>query len=244
MGKLVDTATAITLYNLAYAAADRADMLVDDGTGTPIISPFITDAMAITYINYELTALWDLLIASHEDYLVYRRNIEVVADQEEYPLPDDFYKFRKLFPIISGRRSNALRKFNLEKLGEADSLSAILASPIEDTQYSIRGLRLWLHPIPSNAGLLELWYVPQFHTLRNYNDLVPAVFPNGWEEYAIEGVAARMLEKEESDASAQRARQKEILQRIMVLAEDRDVGEPHQMQDVEGYNTDWHGWTY
>ena len=239
MGKFVDTAAEISLYNLAFAAADRADMLVDDGTGTPVISPFITTAMAVTYINYELAALWDLLITTHEDYLVYRRFIDVVANQEDYPLPEDFYKFRKVFPIINGDRSNALKKFNLKDLGAADSLAALLTSPIEDTRYSIRGMRLWLHPTPSNAGRLELWYVPQFHTLRNYNDLVPAVFPNGWEEYAVEGVAARMLEKEESDASAQRARQKEILQRIMILAEDRDVGEPHQMQDVEGFNDTW-----
>jgi hypothetical protein len=103
-------------------------------------------------------------------------------------------------------------------------------------------MRLWLHPIPTNAATLELWYVPQFKGLENLADLMPVQFPNGWEEYVIEGVAARMLEKEESDASAQRHRQQQVLKRIMTLAEDRDVGEPHQMQDSEGYNTSWDGW--
>jgi hypothetical protein len=208
-----------------------------------VLASFANAPYAFSYINFEMAALWDLLIASHEDYLVYRRMIDVVADQEDYLLPEDFYKFRKVFPIVSGRRHYPLKKFDLNELGEADSLSAILTSPIEDTKYSIRGQRLWLHPIPSSAAQLELWYVPQFHYLRNNNDLVPSIFPNGWEEFVVEGVAARLLEKEESDASAQRARQKEVLQRIMILAEDRDVGEPHQMQDVEGYNDSWgNGW--
>jgi hypothetical protein len=239
MGKWVDTATEVSVNNLVLAAAERADMLKDDGTGNVVLTDFVPLPMAVAHVNYELADLWDVLIATYEDYVVYRRFIDVVADQEDYPLPEDFYKSRKVFPIISGRRAEALRRFDLEKLGEADSLSAILTSPIEETRYKITGHRLWLHPIPSNAARLELWYVPQGVTLKHLNDLVPAIFPNGWEEYIIEGVAARMLEKEESDATPHRTRQKEILQRIMILAEDRDVGEPHQMQDTEGYNNQW-----
>ena len=93
--------------------------------------------------------------------------------------------------------------------------------------------------MPSNAGQLELWYVPQFDPLINLDDVIDFRFPFGWEQYVVEGIAARLLEKEESDASAHRARQKEILQRILVMAEDRDVGQPHQMQDTEGYIDDW-----
>jgi len=235
MGKHTDTPYSISVNFLAQGAADRADMLRDDGTGTLEIIGFANPSAIIGYISYELAALWDLLIATYEDYAIQRKFITVLADKEDYALPDDFYKFRKVFPIVGGRRCTPLRKFNLERLGEADSLGAILASPIEETEYSVRGMRLWLHPIPSNAGQLELWYVPQFKYLENLEDLVPAVFPNGWEEYVIEGVAARLLEKEESDASPQRARQQQILQRIMILAEDRDAGQPHQMQDVEGF---------
>lgn len=235
MGKV----PGLTVAQIGYIAADRADMLKDDGTGTASLVDFV-DAQALTfYINMELAALWDALIASHEDYCIYRRFIDVVADVEDYSLPEDFYKFRKVFPIASGKRCDALKRFDLKDLGAADSLSAILTSPIEETKYKITGNRLWLHPTPTSAARLELWYVPQFKLLENSDDLIPLQFPNGWEEYIIEGVAARMLEKEESDSSPMRRQQEKALQRILVLAEDRDVGEPHQMQDTDGYLDPW-----
>ena len=240
MGKLVNTTMSYDVETIVLMAADRADMVKIDATGNPVVSDFIGIVPAV-HVNYELAALWDALIKTHEDYLVYRRFIDVKANQEDYLLPEDFYKFRKVFPILSGRRGNALKKFDLADLGASDSMAALLTSPIEDTRYAVIGSRLRLHPTPTSDVTkgLELWYVPQFHTLRNLKDLIPNVFPNGWEEYVIEGVAARMLEKEESDASAQRARQKEILQRILVMAEDRDIGEPFKMQDTEGYLDSW-----
>jgi hypothetical protein len=237
MGKWVDTGGELTAHFLALAAADRADMLKDDGTGNAELSDFVPEVLVLTHVNLELAALWAVLIKTHEDYLVYRRFIDIKANQENYVLPEDFYKFRKVFPIVNGKRGRALKRFDLKDLGAADSSAPLMTSPVEDTRYKVTGSRLWLHPTPTTDVTegLELWYVPQFHMLRNAGDLVPNVFPNGWEEYVIEGVAARMLEKEESDASAQRARQKEILQRILIMAEDRDVGEPFQMQDTEGY---------
>jgi len=235
MGKFIDTTFGITVEYLSLTAADRADMLVDNGTGTLVIADFANPAIVPMYVNFEMAALWDILISTYEDYLVYRRMIPVVANKEDYALPEDFYKFRKIFPIVSGERCKPLKKFNLKDLGQASVDAAILVSQIEDTRYKVTGSRLWLYPEPSSAAQLELWYVPQFPYLKNFDDLVPHQIPNGWEDYVVEGVAARLLEKEESDASAQRKRQKEVLQRIMVLAEDRDVGEPFQMQDTEGY---------
>jgi len=227
--------TQMNMDVLMKIAADRADMLVDDGTGTPVWSSFATSAAVGAFVNFEFAALWDALINANEDYCVYRHTIDVKANQEDYLLPDDFYKFRKVFPIVNGRRCAALRKFQMRELGEADSLAAILTSPIEETKYAVIGSRLRLHPIPSGAATLELWYIPQYPGVDNLEDLVPLQFPLGWEDYVIEGIAARMLEKEESDATPFRARQKEILQRILIMVEDRDVGEPFQMQDTEGY---------
>jgi len=232
-------ANTITLQQILYVAAERSDFLVDDGTGNPTFSPFLDQIAAVYYINAELATLWDVLINTYEDYCIRRKTIAVIPDIQEYSMPSDFYKFRKVFPVLNGRRHAPLRKFNLRELGEADSFAAILARPIEYTRYRLSGNRLMLHPVPTNTAELELWYVPQYDPIVNWEDRVDFRFPGGWEEYAIEGLAARFLEKEESDASAYRARQQKILQRILVMAEDRDVGEPHGMQDTEGYLGDW-----
>lgn len=227
------------LYTVEYlymAALERADLVTRDAvTGDLAAVDGVIPEIALLYVNAELAAMWDVLINTYEDYCIRRKKIPVVADTEEYSLPSDFYKFRKVFPIINGQRGRPLRKFDLKDLGRSSLSPNILGTQIEGTRYKINGNRLCLDPTPSNVAELELWYVPQFDLLVNMKDRIDFRFPNGWEQYVIEGLAARMLEREESDASAQRGRQKEILQRILIMAEDRDVGEPHQMQDTEGY---------
>ncbi len=227
-------ASEYTLEMIMMLSLDRADLLrADPVTGNPAAVDSVHMNAVASHVNAELAALWDALIGTYEDYCIKHLQVEVKAGVENYSLPSDFYKFRKVFPIQSGRRCVALRKFDLRDLGEADSLSAIFTSRIEETRYKVNGNRLWLHPIPTNAAELEMWYVPQFDPIVNFDDRIDFRFPFGWEQYVTEGVAARMLEKEESDASAQRTRQKEVLQRILIMAEDRDVGEPFQMIDAE-----------
>ena len=229
-------ANQYTMRLLIQAALGKADLLrTNPTTGDP--EP--VDSMDLTevgiWINEAMAVLWDVLINTYEDYCIKHHTVNVTANTENYALPDDFYKFRKVFPIQSGKRCAVMRKFDLNDLGQADSLSAILTSPIEETRYKITGNRLWLHPEPTNVAELELWYVPQFDPLVNLDDLVDFRFPSGWESYVIDSVAAMALEKEDIDASHLRATQEKALGRILVMAEDRDVGEPHVMQDTEGY---------
>lgn len=233
-------ASAYTMRILIHSALYRADLLRLNADGdTEEVDSVFLDAVGHE-ANAELAALWDVLISASEDYCIKHLTIDVVAGVENYSLPSDFYKFRKVFSVQNGKRCSRLKRFDLNRLGAADSLAAIATGPIEQAKYRISGNRLWLHPAPTSAAALELWYIPQFDPLLNLDDKIDFRFPVGWEQYVIEGVAARCLEREESDSSAQRSRQKEILQRILILVEDRDVGEPHQMQDVEGYLDGWY----
>lgn len=224
------------------SAAHRCDMMVALPDGSVGVSPFVNSQAAIIDFNLEIATLWDVLVSSHEDYCLRHLTITTKADQEDYPLPRDFYKFRKLFPVISGKRAAALRKFQLQDLGDSNSRVPVMTSQIEDTQYRITGNRLWLHPVPSSADELELWYIPQAPTIINLQDRPDFRFPQGWEEYIIDGLAARWMEKEESDSTPYRARQQQVLNRILSMVEDRDTGEPFQMIDTEGYLTrgGWH----
>ncbi len=229
--------TRISLGNIKIFAAEKADMLETVG-GVPAVSGFISDVSLLAWINAEFASLWDAMIESSEDYAVSRKMIEVPANIENIPLPKDFYKFRKVFPIESGARGLALKRFDVNDLGRDVSTAYLTASEPADCRYRITGSRLWLHPTPQGPGTLELWYVPMFEPLEQDQDEVPHQFPAGWEDYVTEGVAARMLEKEESDSGPCLRRQEKVLARILRLIEDRDVGEPHRIQDTEGY-LDW-----
>jgi len=223
------------VMNLLRVAAERADMLiVDPATGDALVSDFANPQSLAYFMNYELAAIWDAMIAAHEDWCIRHHPVAVIPGIENYSMPTDFYHLRKVFPIFNGRRGSALKRFNLQDLGEADSLAAILTAPIEETRYKLAGNRLYLHPVPTQTAELEVWYIPQFRPIENLSDTIDFRMPFGWEDYVIEGLAARLLEKEESDSSHCRAAQARVLQRILMLSEDRDEGEPHQMIDTEG----------
>jgi hypothetical protein len=232
-------ATRISLANIKVFAAEKADMLETVG-GSLAVSGFVNDVTLLAWVNGELAALWDHLILSGEDYAVKTEPIHLQPNIEAYPLPKDFYKFRKVFPMQSGERGVALKKFNVDSLGRDVSIPYVTASRVHETRYRIRGNRIMFHPRPSSAAEVELWYYPMFSPLEQDQEEINQVFPIGWEDYVTEGVAARMLEKEESDSSKCVARQEKILIRILQLIEDRDVGEPHSMQDTEGYLDDYY----
>ncbi len=234
--------TRISLANLKYFAAEKADML-EIVSGSPAVSGFITDPAVLSWVNAELAALWDQMVLSGEDYAVKKEVLHLQPNIEEYPLPKDFYKFRKVFPLENGERGLALKKFNINQLGRDVSTAYIQAIRIHETKYRVSGNRIMFHPRPSSAAQVELWYYPMFSPLEQDQEEINQVFPFGWEDYVTEGVAARMLEKEESDSTPCLQRQQQVLVRILQLIEDRDVGEPHSMQDTEGLLSDFDFYT-
>ena len=229
-------ASPLTLEMLRLLAADRADMLKYTA-GVADLSDFLNEGSFTYAVNAELAALWDHLITSYEDYAIKRLPMTLNATQEQYNLPADFYKLRKVFPVLSNGRGAPLRKFDLEEMGAETSSVLIVGTEVRQLRYRVMGNRLFFFPVPSNAADIELWYVPQYQPIANDKDLIDFRFPTGWEDYVVEGVAARALEKEESDSTHCRMAQQQILQRILASVQDRDVGEPAGMIDVEGY--DW-----
>jgi len=229
-------ASPLTLDALRLLAAERADMLKYVGAVADL-SDFLNEG-AFTYaVNAELAALWDYLITSYEDYAVKRWLFTTSATQDQYNLPADFYKLRKVFPVLPNGRSYPLRKFDLEEMGAETAEVLIVGTESRQLRYRVMGNRLYFWPVPTNAAEMEVWYIPQYQPITNDEDLIDFRYPNGWEDYVVEGVAARALEKEESDSTPYRQRQREVLQRILASVQDRDVGEPAGMIDAEGY--DW-----
>lgn len=229
-------ASPLTLDNLRLLAAERADMLKYTG-GVADLSDFLNEGSCTYAVNAELAALWDHLVTSYEDYAIKRHLFSSNANQDNYNLPADFYKLRKVFPVLSNGRSYPLRKFNLEEMGAETSSVLIVGTEARQLRYRVMGNRLYFWPVPTTVANFELWYVPQYQPIQNDDDLIDFRYPNGWEDYVVEGVAARALEKEESDSTHCRVRQQQILQRILESVKDRDVGEPHEIIDAEGY--DW-----
>jgi len=222
----------LNLEQIYLLACERADMLADDA-GTAIPTPFINEGSLLYFVNVELASLWDHLIMSNEEYASKRYKFSVIQNVEEYVMPDDFYKLRKVFPIDSyGNRGNAMKKFQLDELGRDDLYNIIHTSGLCDARYRLMGKRLFIYPIPTASSIytnIEVWYYHDYPHIENYKDLLPHHYPAGWEDYVVEGIAARLKEKVDEDSSPFKARQKEVLTRILSIVQERDYSEPHQM---------------
>lgn len=192
-------AQTATLKQLTDRALDYADM-----TGSEFPDP---DRL-IDYVNDGLAELHDILVNSFEDYFLERHTFTIAAGQEEYDLPADFYKLKKLWYVTSGRR------FKIERF-VLDQIDGYRQTPI-------------------TGGTCELWYVPEFTPLQLPNEKVSIAVPVSWEDYAALYAAQRLLMREESDTAVVSMELEKTRQKIINNATPRDAGEAESIGEFYG----------
>lgn len=187
----------ITFGELKELALHQADMES---------SSFPTPARLTHLTNIALSKTRDLLINAFEDFWREKQTITLVSGQEEYDLPEGYYKTIKLF-YVNGDRRYPLDRFTL------DGISGYKRSP--DT-----------------SGELEHWYIQEFVPLKSDESLIDWPVPQGWEDYASLLVAMRLRVKEETDDPQLKNELMEAKQHIIDMAETRDIGTQLAISDV------------
>lgn len=209
----------VTLATLKTRCRDRADM-----TG----SDFIEDDELLEYINSSYTELYDILVSKFEDYYTPAPTAFTIASGNTYTLPSDFYKLRGVDYLISGSDYVPLRRFNFNERNANTRIHNLRNAPI--IKYRVTGNKLYIEPADNAVGSYQLWYIPLFTPLSSDSDTIDGV--NGWEEYIVVDVAIKMLEKEESDTTSLERAKERLLQRIEVMAQNRDIDQPESITDI------------
>jgi len=186
-------------------ALSRADFPTIDK-----IDPALRTSL-VGWVNEGLAELHDLLVAADTtaDYYKKTKTYSIVAGTEEYVLPSDFYKLKKVYYLTGATRRYRVERFDFN---------------------NINGYKVG----PLDAGTVELWYVPAFAPLKRDIDIVDQVIPPTWENVASLTAAAHLLQKEQSDTSIVENDKRNLIARIMAMAEPRDEGEVDSISDVEG----------
>ena len=193
-------ASAAKLSDLRARALDYADM-----TG----SNFPVEARVNDYINSAASEMYDILVNAYEDYFLDTEPITLVAGTENYALPSDFYKAKRVYYTTGGRRFS-IHPFNLETLDGAKTS-------------------------PLTSGTAELWYVPEMSLMTSDSDTISSIIPpmiKGWPDYIALSAAIRLLIREESDPSALVREKAMMHERLVSMAEPRDAGIPDSIQDI------------
>jgi hypothetical protein len=219
--------TTVRLIDIKTRALNRADM-----TG----SAFAVDARVTDMANAELSRVHALLVMKFEDYLVKQRQFTLATTEQKYQLPSDFLKHRDLFLLDTA--GDGKREYRLERCRTFDfPMGETGWETIRDNRalkYTLQGNELWFHRKPNSADTVEQWYIPQYVWLDDDNDEISYTVPCGWEDIAVEGLTARLVEQEEQDPSPFLRRRAALVAELDMLLEGRNAGEPDRVRDAYG----------
>lgn len=210
-----------TLANLRAQVRERCE----------VRSQYVSDSALNAMINQSIADLDNLILDVCPDYKLSSNTISVVANDDTYALPSDFYKARGVDYVRSATSRVALRKFNwAERNRYADDGYVFDPGRPENSGYRIVGSNLILFPVPSWSGSVILWYIAAPTKLVSDSDTYDGVA--GFEEWVILDCCVKCMAKEESDPAVFLAQKRIIEARIADLANDRDIGEPDRMRDA------------
>jgi hypothetical protein len=207
--------------NLILKARQRADQ---------IGSLFVTEDEALSYLNQGYKTLYNIIIQGNQDYFIDSQDLTLVDQQQEYPLPNNFYKMRGV-DLMSGAQPITLRPFSFNERNRYRYANlATWAGPAY--RYHMAGSNLKFTPIPG-TGTLRIYYIPNPVEAATTASTLDT---QGFDEYLVVYVAKKMLEKEESDVSS-------ILQELLTLKAEvqsmvanRDKSFPKVVVDIELLN--------
>lgn len=194
-------------------------------------SQFVQDAELVDFINGSVSALYDLLVETAEDYYMASQVIPIVQGTNEYALPTNFYKTLGVDYLVNNKPV-PMSRFNFR---DRHLYNYLDARP-EIVRYAIWGNQLVFKPQAPRIASVTLWYVPAITKLAADTDVLDGV--NGWEEYAILDAAIKCMIKEESDPTALMTQQAAVKERIKTMSKDRDQGEPKTTTDIVGSRFD------
>ena len=217
-----------TLSDLRQRFYDR----FDEGS-----SQYIDAPQANRYINEAGRHLHNWIVSMNEDYLWTTFPIAVNTNQQDYALPNDFFKDLKVFGVYTAPVGNVPYYWPLQRImknefrgGPATVFRYPFYAPFG---YMIIGQTLRITPIPSYVNFnLEMWYAPHYAELVNDTDTVHVSVAPGWDEFIVNQAVIAAKLKEESDVTDLVRRNEEIKGLIESQMINRDLGMPQRVTDI------------
>lgn len=218
----------VTLADMKVRVRDRADMKN---------SEFVTDEELAQYINASYQELYDILVASFEDYYTLPPVSFTLSSTDYYELPSNFYKLRGIDAALdNGNNFYTVSPFDFARRNRQGQSLYRLDYVQYDKNYRIVGNRIYFTPAERAAGVYRIWYIPQATTLTTETSTLDGI--NGWEEYVVVDAARKCLAKEESDTSFLVQEKEALRQRIINASARRDAGMPKTISDINLVNLD------
>lgn len=155
-----------------------------------------TDVELNRLINQRYHRVYSAVITVFEEYRINFATADVVAGQQEYSLPSDLFKLRRL--EINYDKSNSDSQFQkATPVTSIDSIRTQMAVPgsgsiLRNPVYYTLGDTIGFLPIPSISGdeAIQLWYVPVITELATDTATIDIPYPERYWHLIAEGATA------------------------------------------------------
>jgi hypothetical protein len=183
-------ANVANINGLVAKVRQRADQInsttYNDATE---LKPWLKDSLA---------QLYEILVSRWQDYYTIARPLSLVAGQSAYSLPADLRELDSVWMMYNAGKSRVqLKQFEADQMDALQRSSTFYGMGYQTYKYRIMRNRLWVLPSPNVdiKNALELFYVPQYQApLLDYTS-IDDVLPNGWEEWVVLDMLAKMAVK-------------------------------------------------
>jgi len=214
---------AVTLTQLTTRSKQLADM---------VGSSFVGSTEWTDYINSGYAELYDLVVASFEDYFT-TSTTSTITTGSTFSLPAAFYKIRGLDYSVAGQYVNCTQ-FNFNDRNIQSTWRSPALYNQSGRQYRIVADSVHIVPADQAAGTYQIWYVPAMTALSSGSDTIPTSLSKfGWEEYICLYAAERALNKQESDVAVISSQRQDLANRIVKMSENRNIDQPERITDLQ-----------
>lgn len=207
-----------------------------------------TDTQVNREINASYMEMFTAVVTVFEDYYSVKARTATVTDQQEYALPSDFYKIRRV--EVNYAPSNAAANPYRVKPVSLDQILRDLGNTYEGINmarnpcYYIRGNNIGLIPIPTDGGstAFTLWYIKVISELSEDTDAINIPFPDRYGPLIALGAAGSLLRKgQQEEAVALRYLQefRNGLLKMQAELEDRIADDAKSVIDTQGDDVDF-----
>ena len=190
----------VTLSSLESQVRQRSD--------TESLTARFPQSEVWEYINQSWAELYNKLVQSGQEFYLSSYSFTTSNGVSDYALPSDFYLDKGCDTTISGQLY-VLDRWQWEEREQYDQL--ITWMPGLPFAYAIMGSNVSLRPVPGGVYTVRLWYYPAPQRMVLGTDVIDCLA--GFEEYIVASAAAKILAKDDRDASEQ----KEQAARAMAL---------------------------
>jgi hypothetical protein len=155
-----------------------------------------SDIQVFRAVNYAYMEVYAAVVETYEDYYRTKFSTNLKADQQEYLLPDNTYKVRRLevqYDPNGKARKAAPFNFDQERL----ALSSVDSGSPDYPMYYLSGNVLGLKPVPASDVTKGLrgWVIVAPNELVETTDVINIPFPERYAALIPLGAAGELLRK-------------------------------------------------